>query len=176
MTRGTTIRKDDFDFSDFAIQSVEITAPDGKKYTLREADGAAARRFNNAKTNRIKFTGGKPSAFEDIGDLEPLLVSMCLFDSKNKPVHQSIIEGWPSKVVRRLFDKCKEMSELDDKVESPVEQAVRVAFWKPEVPVTRSAYVEWLKSLEDDSVQPLIDLLTEKGDEAKNERSSTTDG
>lgn len=85
-------------------------------YVLREANGTAATRYRNAMFSQaVLGENGKPQSLKDIGNLEPLLVHLCLFEKatgKNVPM-QTIME-WPAYVQRKLFAKAKEISRLED--------------------------------------------------------------
>lgn len=117
------------DFGD--LKPVEIPVSiQGKQYVLREASGDAACRFRNAVAKSYKLTpDGKAVAIDGLPDVEPLLVSMCLYvpgaDGKlvvkaNGDVDQktlvpiATIRGWPSSVMKKLFEKAKAISELGE--------------------------------------------------------------
>jgi hypothetical protein len=97
--------------------AVEI---EGKAYTLREASGDAACKYRNAQLERVEMgPEGKPSRFHGLADLEPLLVSLCLFNDENgKQVNINTIRSWPSRILKPLFDKAKEISELGEEEET----------------------------------------------------------
>jgi len=87
----------------------------GKDYYLREASGDAATKFANARLNCIKLgPDGKPQTVRGIADVEPLLVSLCLFDESGKNVPEATVRSWPARVQKALFERAKEMSRLDD--------------------------------------------------------------
>ena len=108
------------DFSSHQIIDVLVKGPNGKDYVLREASGDTVAKFNNARARCAQYKDGGLSGVEGLGDLEPMLVSMCLFEDKGdgtpdpqKPVRASILRAWPGPVVKALFDKASEISELD---------------------------------------------------------------
>jgi hypothetical protein len=86
----------------------------GKPFQLREATSDGAAKFRNAAAGTARITDGKVSGVGNVGDLEPLLVSLCLFDGDGKPVPLSVVRQWPGRVVRKLFDKAKTISGLDE--------------------------------------------------------------
>jgi len=45
------------------------------------------------------------------------LVSLCLFDSSGANVALTTIRSWPGRLVKKLFDKAKQISELDQQDE-----------------------------------------------------------
>ena len=101
-------------FSDLSPISEPVTLGD-KQYTLREANGEAARQFNNARLERIKLgSDGKPQGVKGMADIESLLVSLCLFDSNDKPVPESTVKSWPYRIQKVLYARAKEISRLDE--------------------------------------------------------------
>ena len=105
-----------FDGPDGSLETVEIPVKiDGKDYVLREADGAAATSYRNQLLASMKLgPDGKPSSIHGLASVEPMLVSRCLFDEKNKSVPLKVVEGWPSRVQKTLFAKAKEISMLQE--------------------------------------------------------------
>jgi hypothetical protein len=107
------------------IEPIELPVTVGsQEYTLREASGGAACRYRNALIECTRLgPEGKPTHLKGIASIEPLLVSLCLFDSNNKRVPVQVIEGWPARVQKALFNKAQEISELnEDDTEETVEQ------------------------------------------------------
>lgn len=171
-------KQDAFDFSNIVIQEIPVQGPDGKEYILREATGAAAKKFNNARTGGIELKDGKPAGLHDVGDLEPLLVSLCLFGEPGaRPVTQKFVESWPARVVTKLYDKAREISMLDASGANPVKTAFERALLLRDSPVELSAMTEFIKGLpkDEDEWDPLRTLFADD-DTAKNLPSSTQDG
>ena len=56
-------------------------------------------------------------------DLEAYLVSLCLFDSEDRPVSEATVAGWPERVVKKLFTTAKEISNLVEKEGEAEERA-----------------------------------------------------
>lgn len=90
-------------------------------YILQEATEEAAIAYENAKIQGGSLVGGKV-IFNDLAGIEPLLVSMCLIqNTSNDPkkplpggfVQLDELKKWPAKVVKPIFNRIKEMSELD---------------------------------------------------------------
>src|SRR5215469_680837 len=91
-------------------------------YILREADENAARIFRNAAVRGAKMHDGKVVGVDGVGDIQSLLLSLCLFETlptksvvgdgahpfetKNVAVPLQVIRGWPSRIVKPLFDRC----------------------------------------------------------------------
>lgn len=106
-------------FDDLAAVEIPVSIPnkDGVKedYILQEASGDAACKYRNAMLACTQLgPEGKPSQIRGMADIEPLLVSLCLFTSERKPVQLGIIRSWPNRVQKKLFDKIKEISDLDE--------------------------------------------------------------
>lgn len=108
----------------------------GEKYTLCEADEAAGAAYRNARVRGAKLEegGDVTSLPSDIGGLQALLVCRCLYYCKEDGnlgalVPQSTVRKWPSRIVRPLFDKVMEISELEeeeDTTESLEKQIARL--------------------------------------------------
>ena len=110
-----------FDFNDLTLIEIPVSIA-GNNYVLREADEETAALYNNARIKGVPIKDSEVVGIpEDIGGMQSLLVSRCLFplNSEGKPlpnpVHRSTVKGWPSRVVKPLFIKAKEISDLDDK-------------------------------------------------------------
>lgn len=105
---------------DLLTQKIPVTI-DGVKYELREATGGAACRYRNACVACTSFgPDGKPNGVHDIADVEPLLVSLCLYTEQGQPVPLKTVLGWPARVVSALYREAKAISDLDDKPEAVV--------------------------------------------------------
>lgn len=106
------------------ITSVEVPVSiGGKKYVLREADGDAACKYRNALLRSTKLgPDGRPSSIDGMADAEPLLVSLCLFEvyddkgqEKRRLVLPSTIRSWPARVLKALFKKVRDISDLEER-------------------------------------------------------------
>ena len=94
------------------IQSIDGIVTD---YVIREATGAIAGTYRDAQLACARFeTKGQPASVKGLSEVEPLLVSLCLFDSENKNVLKTTVKSWPSRVQKALFEKIKKISELDE--------------------------------------------------------------
>ncbi len=100
----------------FDLTPIEIPVEVGQfKYTLKEATGEAVGKYRDAILDCTKLgPDGKPVSVKGLSGVEPLLVSMCLMDEENKSVRPSVIQAWPNKIQKALFEKIKEISELDE--------------------------------------------------------------
>lgn len=123
-----------FDFDDLSVIEIPVKIK-GKRYVLREASGDAAGRYRSASLHGVEISHGEDGErtirkIESIADVEPLLISRCLYkadgdgvvpllaDGEPDPnglVPMETIKRWPAKVQKRLFEKAKEISELDER-------------------------------------------------------------
>jgi len=84
-------------------------------YTLKEATIGVAAKYRNALLDCATLgPDGKPSKFSGMADVEPLLVSLCLFDVDGNEVPLATVNQWPSRIVKQLFNRVKEVSDLDE--------------------------------------------------------------
>ncbi len=136
------------------LSPIEIPATIGdKSYVLREATGNVACRYRNALLACTQLgPEGKPSKITGMADVEPLLVSLCMFEDGTKPVPQATVRAWPNRIVKSLFDRVKEISDLDE-----------------------DDSLEGLKK-ERQTLDERIAKLEAAEDKAKNSPSNTTDG
>ncbi len=107
----------DLNFSDLSIIELPVQVGENS-YTLREANEATAVKWRNATMAAARFRDGSISGFSGIADSEPLLVSLCLFDKDNKNVHIDTVKEWPARIVKTMFEKAKEISELGETEET----------------------------------------------------------
>lgn len=99
-----------------------------RRYFLHEGSEDVACKYQNAATRAARFTDNKVTSYEGIADIEPYLVSLCLYraddngqfpyDRDGRPDPRKLIplqtiRTWKPKIVRSLFDKAKEISNLD---------------------------------------------------------------
>ena len=123
----------------------------GKKYVLREASGDAARKYHNAVLSSTQLgPEGKPSRIKGMADVEPLLVSNCLFsvddEGQQVPVLLQTILDWPARVQKGLFERIKDISDLVEEgeveeLEKALEKAKqRVAAAKNDSSSTRDGF------------------------------------
>jgi hypothetical protein len=108
----------DLDFSDLEV--IELTIPIfDKVFILREASGDAGTKYKNACLNAMKVTKGQVAGFNRLADVEPLLISFCLFYKNDDGTRGTLvpidkIRAWPYKVQNALFEKAKEISGIQD--------------------------------------------------------------
>jgi len=120
----------EFDFGSHEIVKVSVTGPNKKQYNLVEASADATAKYKSAQARCARFKDGEMHGVDGVGDLEPYLVSMCLFPINDKGEQAttsenfSVIRGWPSPIVAKLYDKAREISEIDrdDDIKSLLKQ------------------------------------------------------
>jgi hypothetical protein len=120
---------DELNFDDLSCVEIPVSIAH-QKYVLREASCDAAVAYRNSMINGATFTSeGRPSSLSSFADSEPVLVCRCLFpvDGNGQVmrdhVPESLVRSWPQKVVRQLFVKAKEISELSEAEEDSEDKA-----------------------------------------------------
>jgi hypothetical protein len=124
-------------FDDLAPAEVPVRIG-GERFVLREASGDAAAKYNNARMRAHKLQDGALVGLDGVGDLEPLLVSLCLYKADKDGglpltkagdadprflVPQEQIRRWKGNVQHALFDKAKELSPW--LIQAPTPEALR---------------------------------------------------
>jgi len=100
-----------------SLDCIELPVVVGnQKYILREANGDTAVKFQNARLAKHEYNeDGRLVRLKDTADLEPFLVSMCLFmEDGVTPVSEATIRSWPSHISSKLFDTGKKISHIDE--------------------------------------------------------------
>lgn len=103
----------EFDLT-FAEEPVKI---DGKPYVLVELNGKQRDVYLTGVGKRVRLgPDGKPAGMNDVNGLEASLITLALFTNDpgapREPVPANTIQGWPSRVVTALFEKCFAMNKL----------------------------------------------------------------
>ncbi len=111
---------------DLTLVEIDVTIG-AVKYILREASGKAACLYRNAMFSHTALgPEGNPVSFKGMADIEPLLVSLCLFRAEgNVPITIEAVREWPSRILTSLYDKAKEISNLaedEDTTESLIKE------------------------------------------------------
>ena len=113
---------EELNFDDIAPIEIPVVIK-GKRYTLKEASGDAACRYRNAVLSALQVSKtGEVTGARNLADTEPLLVSLCLFDEQDKPVPIKTVRSWPARVVRTLFEKAADISDLADFTRAKIEE------------------------------------------------------
>lgn len=108
-----------FDTLDLREVSVSIA---GKSYTLREANGEAARRYRNTVLKAARLgPDGKPVSIDGMADAEMVLINQCLIDESGRMTPIAVLGGWPSHILKKLFARIQQISDLKDGEEDTLE-------------------------------------------------------
>jgi hypothetical protein len=111
----------EFNFGSLEVIDIPVTGPkpNGGSFILKEASGQAKAEFTNARTRCMTLQDGEVTGVSGVGGLEMLLVSLCLFKvdeegiATGERVRKDTLKIWPGKVISKLFNKAKEISEID---------------------------------------------------------------
>lgn len=111
-----------FDFENLEVIEIPFKYQ-GKQYVLVEADEDTAAAYRNASVRGAKILDGKLVGLPtDVAGVQSLLVAGCLRlvdgNGMRQPVERETVKRWPSRVVKPLFNKAKEISELDEEDET----------------------------------------------------------
>lgn len=130
------------------INTVDIEI-DGIDYVLKQASAGVSRDYRNKQASIVKLgPNGKPVGFNDIGSVEPFLVSKCLFvKDTDKPVSYNTVCEWPENVVREIYDDIREMSNL--KEDEEIRQKFGVIFDHPDSPIKMDDLREWASKFQE---------------------------
>jgi hypothetical protein len=146
---------EDILFDDLTPKVKRIPNLNGKEYVLLEPTEGDAVAYRNAVMKSVRMADGKMIGLVDAAEVEPLLVSKCIREvvpnpktgvEERRPVQIQVVRGWPSKVVKRLFNDAKEMGELDEK-DSKERTALIAALSRPETPITVEDFREYVRNL-----------------------------
>jgi hypothetical protein len=111
----------DLIFDTIDLQEVPVQIA-GKHYTLREANGEAARRYRNALLRAAKLgPDGKPVSIDGMADAEMILVNECLIDKSGRKTPIQVLGSWPASIIKKLFNKAYAMSDLKEGEEDTIE-------------------------------------------------------
>ncbi len=141
----------------------------GEKYILAEATGDAAVKYRNQAIAGAKMVDGKVTGFRNVADVEPLLVSLCLWkltdDGRLSAVTEKTVRSWPSHYQKDLFERAKSISNLDDGDNPLRQQLISVLTNMGRL----SELHEYLADSEDEEFRDLKDLVKPTTEEeAKN--------
>jgi hypothetical protein len=105
------------DFSGLEPIEIPVTIGD-TNYILMEASGDSSAKFRNMMLNNTELVDGKPTKVTNYANVESYLVFLCLRyadgDKKDKQVPHEVVKRWPARVVKKLYETAKEISELDE--------------------------------------------------------------
>lgn len=106
-------------FDDISLKEISVRIGTND-YILREATGDVACKYRNAMMRSTKLNAeGQPAYVDGFADIEPLLISMCLFQilkegeaTKRIPVSLANVRLLPCRVQKALYAKAVDISEL----------------------------------------------------------------
>lgn len=90
---------------------------DGKPYLLKELDGKGQSQWRNSLGGDYGIDEDEKAFIKNINleDPELCLLSLCLYDTEGHLVPRSVMEKWPSTILRKLYDAAQELSGLNIK-------------------------------------------------------------
>lgn len=98
---------------DLQPRQIEVQIGD-KSYVLKEASEDAAAKYQNALFRSTTLGPDmKPVKVDGLADIEPLLVSLCLYDGEGNLVPLDVIRSWPARIVKKLYQWVRENSDLE---------------------------------------------------------------
>lgn len=139
------LEEGDFDSEEFSYDSIEPRKKrvriGNKKYILMEASAEAGAKYKSMAARSARMEDGKVVGVDNIGEIEPHLVSMCLAEttedgkikmrtigSEQKPVTVLLarVNRIPNNIVTEMFEWIKTVSKLgDDDTEESIEKRIK---------------------------------------------------
>lgn len=126
---------------DFDLTPVEIPITlSGEKYFLTEAPESVAIAYRNANIRGAKLTDGKVTGIDGIAEADAILVAGCVAqcdrstgrlrrDPNGDPITVEVraVKRWPARVVKRLAEKIKDISDLREQpqTEADLEKVIK---------------------------------------------------
>lgn len=146
------------DFSGITIQEVPVVTPDGNHFTLREANGKAATDHRNAIMASTRFgPDGKVTGISDLASVEAKFVAACLWDEKGRNPSSVLVQTWPARVQKQLYEKAKELSDFGE--DSPIREALEKVLSLEGSPITLEELSKWIHSQDQSEFRVLHRLL-----------------
>lgn len=156
---------ENFNFDNLVVEEYPVVYK-GQNYILREADSAASVAYRNRALNCVRYSeSGNANQFNNLADLEPYLVSLCLFKEDGTKVSEATLKTWPSRVVKQLYNKAKEISYLTetDSTKSRLMEALE----SEGSSINKEQFDEWVASLGEEHAK-FKSWYTSKEDKIKN--------
>jgi hypothetical protein len=166
---------DEFDFSGIEIKEITVVGPNKVEYTLREANGRTAKEHRNALMSSARFgPDGKCIGLESLASVESKFVASCLWDKQGRNPSFTLVEQWPARIQKKLYEKAKELSDMGE--EQPIKEALEYALSLDDSPISFEDLADWISKIEDqDKVKPLKRIFDER-DSVKNSQTATATG
>lgn len=112
--------QDGFNFDDLKPQPFKFKYG-GQTYVLHEAPEGVGMAYRNAMVQHIKFgEDGKPAGMSGGAEQAAKLLSGCIklvTETGEQAVSPQTILQWPTRVVKPLFAKAKEISDLEERMD-----------------------------------------------------------
>lgn len=103
-------------FDDVSAIKIPVTIA-GRSLFLREASGGVVVKYRTALLKGMTLDeNGRPSQVPNAADAEPVLVAGCLVDENDVSVGETFVKNLPNKQMKILFDRAKEISDIDEDV------------------------------------------------------------
>lgn len=135
------------DFSDLTPR-VETIPIGNEVYTLKPASANSVIAFRTKSAQAARYgNDGKLVGWEGLANVEPYLVSQCLYDSQGRLVPDAKIRQWPNKVLKALFKIAFEISDIEERRDQSKEQLLS-ALSREDSPVKLDDLRAWVSSLE----------------------------
>lgn len=111
-----------FDFTEFATiaRDEKPFEYDKKQFVLVEADGEVTARYKAQVYANSVVVDGKFVPKSGMADVEAFLVSLCVFEidpqahGGRKAVTIKEVKSWPGRMVKKLFQAAKKLSQMGD--------------------------------------------------------------
>ena len=105
------------DFPSIELPEVPVVVS-GHKYVIRKASSDVGRKYRSMSARCVKMTDGEMSGIDGIGDVQPFLLSLCLYqvtdDGGRAPVPIGTINCWPDDIVTPLFERARKLGNLQE--------------------------------------------------------------
>lgn len=146
------------DFGSLEIREVGVVGPNKVKYVLREANGKAAADHRNAILNSVVVgPDGKVSSLKGMASIEAIFVAACLWDEHGRNPYSTVVESWPARVQKELYEKAKELSDFGET--DPIRDALQKALKRSDSPISLEVLADWALKLEDKDLKPFVRLF-----------------
>lgn len=162
---------DILDFGGLEIRKKTVIGPDKKTYSLEEATGKVATDHRNAiMASSVFGPDGRVTGVKNLASVEAAFVAGCLWDEKRRNPPVQAILGWPSQVVKKLYEAAQELSGMNE--ESPIYEAMEKALAREDSPIEFEDFCDWVATIEKDDAgkefRPITRIFAKKREESKN--------
>lgn len=168
---------------EFLIKNLAVGNSPAKDYIIKEASSGDSARYKNAVAACSSYnTETGTISNKGLADTVNFLVSLCMYEAtlgtngqytvNKNPVPLKFVQSMSNKVVEKIYDKIREISNLDEN--RMVLDALGKLFEREDAPLTQLEFNTWVKKAikEDKELRPLYMVLDEE--RTKNLSSDTT--